>query len=260
MKLLYIILIIFAVHSLSFAQPSGYLGKRFALLFNQLSGPNYFNLIGLTNISGNGLKSQVSETNANINYNVAVSLDYVVGKTKSRGISISPINRTIYFEDYFKDYFVDSITGDSCYNTNNFFVNNAKLKGYTFGAFVKYYKSKSIAPLGEFYKIEILYSIFNINSFYKEGEVVRLGKTRIEPLSSIGFNVTYGKSRILWDKIVISTGISLGGTLNFFISSFTRYDSGSGSQEFNELKKAAHFWHGQNFFYNFYLGIGWLLF
>ncbi|OFX29721.1 MAG: hypothetical protein A2X08_17445 [Bacteroidetes bacterium GWA2_32_17] len=253
MKRLYLILFILIIPFISVAQPAGYLGKRFTLSYDQLAGPNYFNLIGLTNIKGGyGVEQIVSETSANLNYTGSISLDYVVGKTKSRGVSFSPINQTIYFTDYIAN--PNNVSG--YYYSDNPFLNNTKLKGFTIGAFVKYFKSKSIAPLGTFYKFELLYSSFNISTFYRNGEISDKSKTQIEPLSSLGFSVTYGKSRIIWNKVVVSTGISVGGTLNFFTMYFTKSDS----YEFREIKIAAQFWHGQKLFYNFYLGIGFLLF
>lgn len=247
------------VFSVSPAQPPGYMGKRFTLSYEQLAGPNFFELIKLDNIQRDNISSHtISESNAKWNYTGTISLDYVVGKTKSRGISISLIDQTMYFNDY---------TVDTIYSYGNYyniyqndFINNAKLTGFTIGAYVKYYKVKNIAPLGEYYKLELLYSSYQINSIDKKGDLSDLAKPNLEPVSTIGFAITFGKNRIIWDNIVISAGLTTGFRLGFFTSAFKNHNNQTGSGAFNDLKKDAQFWHGQNLFYNLHLGVGWLLF
>ncbi len=253
MKLLIAIFFIFIFFSVSPAQPSGYLGKRFTISYEQLTGPNYLYLFENALMAGDlGSNSQISESKAYWNYIGTISLDYVLGKTKSRGLSISPIDQTMFFEDNT----VDPLNG----NQHTSFMNNAKLTGVTIGLYVKYFKKKNIAPLGDYYKLEFLYSDYQIKSFYKQAELYNLCKSRLEPFSTLGFAITYGKNRIFWDKIVISAGITSGFRMSFFSQIFTHDDGNESSQAFNKLKKSAQYWHGQNLFYNLHLGIGFLLF
>lgn len=251
------IIILFFLFVSTFAQPPGYLGKRFTLSYEQLTGINYFNLVHVTNLEGGYDKDpHVDESNANFNYIGTLSFDYVIGKSKSRGISISSIDQTMYFKDY--DYILNG-----SYLQKDYFRNSAKLTGLTFGLFVKYFKKDRIAPLGDFYKFEFLYSTYKIKSYDKEAETYSLTKT-IDPFSSFAFNVTMGKSRIFWDKLVISSGLSFGFRLNFITSLM---DLDFGNRNYSDksiaertLNNAAHYWHGQNLFYNLHIGVGWLLF
>lgn len=257
----YIILsLLFLISFVTLSQPAGYLGKRFTVSYEALAGPNYLNIVGLTNLhnrsynyQGASDKTSVSETNANLNYTGAITIDYVVGKTKSRGISIGPIDQTMYFDDYN----IDTVYGNA---TQVFFVNNAKLTGFTAGAYVKYFKKHQIAPLGEYYKFELLYSNIIIKSIDRKAEIYKQGNSKLEPISTVGFAVTYGKNRILWDRVIVSAGITLGARLNFFITPLTSSIAGEDSYAINQLQKAVGFWHGQNLFYNFHLGAGILLF
>ncbi|MBI5541621.1 MAG: hypothetical protein HY951_16295 [Bacteroidia bacterium] len=256
-----IILSLFLLISfVTFSQPAGYLGKRFTVSFEALAGPNYLNIVGLTNLhnrsynyQGASNKTSVSEANANFNFNGALTIDYVVGKTKSRGISIGPIDQTMYFDDYN----MDTVYGNA---TQVFFVNNAKLSGFNVGAYVKYFKKQQVAPLGEYYKFELIYSNVMVKSIDKKAEIYKQSKAKFDPISTFGFAVTYGKNRIFWDKVVLSAGITLGARLNFFSTPFISTFAGESYYADNELKKAVGFWHGQNLFYNLHLGVGILLF
>ena len=250
MKYLFCLIFIFACF-FSDAQPPGYLGKRFTLSYEQLTGINYFNfLIGKSYY----IDQQIDETNANFNYIGSLTIDYVVGKSKSRGLSFSPINQTMYFSDH------RHLPTNYAYFREERFINHAKLTGFTVGLYVKYFNRDRIAPLGEYFKFEFLYSTYSVKNFDKEEEIYKLTKS-IDPFSSLGFNVTFGKNRIFWNKLVVSTGISCGLRLNFFssIMDFGEINSDN-DHAVRVLKNSADFWHGQNLFYNLHIGVGWLMF
>ena len=237
------------------AQPAGYLGKRFTLSYEQLTGPNFINILELPELSLTD--GAVSETNANWNYIGSVTMDYVVGKTKSRGISISAVDQTMYFDDY---------NTDTTYSygypqlNSTYFLNSAKLTGFTIGAYVKYFKKQYTAPFGEYYKFELLYSYYHIKTFKQQAQLYELSKPYLEPFSTMGFAVTYGKNRIFWDKVVVSMGITVGLRLSILTQVFSGYESNEYRAAYIDLKSAAEYWHGQNLFYNLHLGVGLLLF
>lgn len=238
------------------SQIPGYLGKRFTLSYEQLAGPNYFNLIGLTDFSY--LNSSVDEDNANWNYTGMLTIDYVINKSKSRGISVSPINQTMYFKDAIT---TPDINYPHTYNVSEY-INSAKLTGFTTGVYVKYFKKQWIAPLGEYYKLELLYSSYKIKSFKNKTDVYSSTSSSPETYSSIGFAITHGVNRIFFDKLIVSFGVTMGYRLNFYNPFTDKYASTNNETLDNlaKLKNSAHYWHGQNLFFNLHTGVGFLLF
>ncbi|MBI5541620.1 MAG: hypothetical protein HY951_16290 [Bacteroidia bacterium] len=234
-----------------FAQPSGYLGKRFTLSYEQLTGPNVYNLI-----NGGILEDDYyyEETNANLNYIGSITADYILTKTKSRGVSLSLIDQTMYFGDSYEvvDPINSNIIGYSI-------INNAKLSGVTVGLYAKYFKRENIAPLGEYYKFEFLYSNYKIKSMNTHSRLYTESGGAKEIYNTLGFAVTFGKNRIFWERVVISSGITVGFRLNLIpIKNALKGEYNDRASEI--LKDSAHQWHGQNLLYNLHLGVGLLLF
>lgn len=252
MKNIFFIVLCLGVSFTGMSQAPGYLGKRFTLSYEQLAGPNYFNLLGLDDVSS--ANRSIDENNANLNYTGMLTIDYVINKTKSRGISISPINQTMYFEDGIS-------TPNPGYSPSiSNYINSAKLSGITFGLYVKYFKKQWIAPLGENYKIEFLYSSYKIKSFEKQTDAYNYTLNRLDPYTSVGVAVTHDVSRVYFDRMVISFGITMGYRLNFINPFIHDYSEDNATFYINRLKIAAHYWHGQNLFFNLHTGIGFLLF
>jgi hypothetical protein len=260
MRTLFAIIFAFIFSSTLFAQPPGYLGKRFTLSFDNYVGPNYLNLIGINTISSKHSENYVSttETSANWNYRWSISMDYVLSKSSSLGLGVSSVNQKMYFDDHYK------VINSSGYYDQVYFINNAKLNGFTIGAYLKLFKGQCIAPLGGYVKLEVLYSQFEINTFdpkyINRSEMYKLSKSRMEPISSLGLALTFGKNRIFFNRLVVSTGATVGLRLNLLTSVFEQSSSNPSITAFNSLKKDAQFWHGQNLFYNLHVGVGLLLF
>lgn len=233
------------------AQPAGYLGKRFTLSYEQLTGPNVYNLI-----NGGILEDDYyyEETNANLNYIGSITADYILTKTKSRGVSLSLIDQTMYFDDSYE--MVDPVNGNIMGYS---IINNAKLSGVTVGLYAKYFKRENIAPLGEYYKFEFLYSNYKIKSMNTHGRLYTESGGAKKVYNTLGFTVTFGKNRIFWERVVISSGITVGFRLNLIPVKNALLG------EYNDrasdiIKNSAHQWHGQNLLYNLHLGVGYLLF
>lgn len=256
-----LIVLLIAISTISKAQPPGYLGKRFTVSYDQLVGPNYLNILGINKIEHKNMADYVnktSELNANFNYTGSISIDYVFSKSKSAGLSIGKIYQTMYFDDsYFETY--DSLYG---YTNEKNIVNGAKLNGFSVSAFIKFFRGQSIAPLGDYIKLELLYSNYQIESFINNtnAELYKLSKGKLEPISNLGVAVTFGRSRIFWDRVVVSSGVTAGMRFNFITSNFVKTDGSESNKAVITLRKDAQFWHGQNLLYNFHLGIGLLIF
>jgi hypothetical protein len=250
-------LFLLIIVGVSMGQTPGYMGKRFTISYEQLTGINYFNLFGFNQFNNYrpGQTHVIDEARATWNYIPKFNIDYVMKRNMSRGFSISPISQPMYFDDQKVDN-----QNLSIYIQDNNYVNSAKLTGATFGLYVKYFKRGWIAPLGDYYKLEFLLSSYKIKSFEKQTVVYEQTKRRLEPYTSVGFVVTHGVSRIIFNRLIINFGISMGYRLNFFNPALEINGNSTSSENLLILKEAAHYWHGQNIFFNLNTGIGYLVF
>jgi hypothetical protein len=183
---------------LTFAQPSGYLGKRLHLGIQantsySLNNPNNLELSGTRYFSyGHGIKYLFS-----FNLMKNISCEYVISKNTSLGVS--------YIHWKTKFYYSFNISN---FNTPMFHTGDMTVKGPRF--YIKQFFSP-YAPIGNYLKMG--FSLLKHNASvvideFQPPHYVWIGspyeKTRFQ------FNLSLGKqSAILWDRFILDRSIDL---------------------------------------------------
>lgn len=254
-KLVFLLMII--NNYIIIAQVSGYMGKRCAITFNTYSGPNYFSIFNDGFTSGNN--SSANPSLLKLNYKFEAS--YVVTKHIALGVNVGVVDtRNFFLESGRED--VDNNTNYSGNNNYYDIYNSCRLSGYSLGLTYKYYLSNCIAPLGNYFQIDLLRSNYKIIDFYSKRNLYKLTNNENIKLSSLGINLTYGKSRIYLDRIIVTTGLQIGLTEGVLMTqSYDSYISADYSDTaIKNLRYNARVWYGWSTIFNFHLGLGFLAF
>jgi hypothetical protein len=204
--------IIFVLAFISFAsinsnaQAPGYLGKRLIVNYDLYTFPAIFNP---NNRGNDGVTS--------LNFRNEISLDYVIGLHQSIGLSFHTtktkfdLDRTFNYETDKSGSTID-INYKGC-------VGN--ISAYAFGLHTHLYFDQYIAPLGTYFKPEILYirlkPSYDTNVAY-EKMVDHVGQklTNYPNLdnqglySTIAIGATIGTHYIFYDRLVVNVGFQFG--------------------------------------------------
>ena len=251
-KLVFLLTII--INSNITAQVSGYMGKRFLISWNTYSSPNFYALY-----SENGYYDVAKKTTkpSFLQLNNRIEASYIISRHIGLGLNVGLINTRSYFIEQRLDSSESNYSGD--YQVN-YFQNSNKVSGYSIGFTYKYYYSNWIAPLGKYFQIDIFRSYFKITDFYNKPNFSKVKNLNLN-LKSLGINFTFGKSRVYFDRIIISTGLQLGvsdGLLYTNSSMQTIYDYDN--EDIYLLRKNSRAWYAWSTLFNFHLGIGFLAF
>ena len=180
----------------SFGQASGYMGKKFLItgevsFFNALFNPNHNMNQGLNKLS--------------FNFRSTTDLDYVVARNGTIGATFDVFYTGIKYNwnsDTYSELMVPGIEDR---------FDHARIFGYGYGINYKIYRNPSkagIAPIGSYAKFDIMLLDIRIRPFDKNGGVV-MG-TFQDRFFTPAISITLGRQRILWDFLVLRTGLQIG--------------------------------------------------
>lgn len=210
MKVKYFVLFLFSA-LLSNAQVSGYMGKRFSIGYS-----NYFMLsaIGPTANAENADFGTIG-----VNSTHCLDLEYIVKSRTNFCLSLQT-SKTGVDPGEISYYSYDPINYNSYYYTYKYDVKPYKpmqVRSINLGLGFKFFQSGSLSPIGKYKKVELLL-MFNHLTYKKNGfSYYDSGYNRIATFGSgdyqySTFAITYaiGRSRVLFDKIVLDGGIRFG--------------------------------------------------
>lgn len=260
----------------SFAQAPGYMGKKLTIAY----GNHFFPAI----ISANpNMNSGEEDIQFGINYNHCLTAEYILKPRFSMGASYQFFNTAMRMTKSFH-YDVSEIDGsytslDISYNPKPYkpFMIATKMFGISF----KFFHPGSLAPLGKYRKIDLLFLINDVsynnyaftqirNNSYNSGDVVSRTKmgTGFYSYKTMAIAFTFGKQRVLFDRIIIDYGCRIGivpqGLLSALVydddNPFTVYTDGNGNSFELYTKRNTHMRLFAHELFNFRIGLGFLAF
>lgn len=193
----------------SFAQISGYMGKRFSLGYGGNVGYAMLN----PNANGSSLfaNSEVDfpEKLFSFNYKHQAQMELVVSNRKVIGVQGS----------FAKTQFKALKSNDLYYNTNvNYYINQpigkdifANMKLFTFGLYLKQFTSKT-APIGKYwaYKLSVLRYNGDISEMKTPSGFPKLSDPSDIYHTTLVFEVSHGTSRVYYNRFVVDTNVEFG--------------------------------------------------
>lgn len=178
-----------------YSQASGYMGKKFLItgevsFLNALFNPNHNMNKGLNKFS--------------FNVRSTTDLDYVIARNGTIGLTFDVFVTGLNYKwntTEFTDWLVPGINTD---------FENARISGYGYGINYKIFRNPSksgIAPIGSYVKFDLMLLDARVKPYSKSNDVV-FGYT--EQFYTPAFSITLGRQRILWDFLILRSGIQIG--------------------------------------------------
>lgn len=226
-------------------QSSGYMGKKFLItgeisFLNALFNPNHNMNQGLNKFS--------------FNFRSTTDLDYVIARNGTIGATFDVFYTGMKYDwntTEFGELLVPNI--DSRFD-------HARIFGYGYGINYKVFRNPSkggIAPVGSYAKFDLMLLDIRTRPFDNGNDVAHPYSDRF---FSPAFSITFGLQRIIWDFLVLRSGIQVG-FVPFGISPYLQsLDKGieRGSQE-QELRANAEARLMTYYLLNVNFGVGFLL-
>ncbi len=216
------LLLLSIIFCTSMAQIPGYMGKRFSVGYS-----NYF----FPAVIGPKLNATSKSDGMGFNTTHCFNLEYTIKARTNFCISYQLQNLGIKTNRYYYQTINDGFsTATVTYEYAPKPYSNMKLKTNSIGLGFKFYSKGTLAPVGKYKKIELLLLFSNLtypkNSFYtdyySQPTYTSIGNGNYN-FSTFAITYTMGKSRVLFDKIVLDYGLRIGALPAGFIA-FLNYD------------------------------------
>lgn len=266
MKFLYSLLFIFSLFA-SNAQVSGYFGKRGVISYS-----NYF-MLGFKG-PGPNESGYLDEYSLAFNNVHCINFDYAYKQRKMVSLSGQYLRTGVAYDRGGHDDFLDAASyreypyPDGA-RYGGYFSKPALLTSINFSFGVKTFKTGFIAPVGKYRKIEMLLMFENIvydNENFKKSinddpsqdTLYTLGTGKYS-YRNVSFAYTFGRQRVIKDKIVLDYGIRFAYMPALNIITLAAGDDYVSSIETYYRRQSALRLARQQLV-NFHLGIGFLAF
>ncbi len=208
-----LLIFFFVLNYTCMSQVSGYMGKRFIIGYS-----NYFM------VASQGLTANASSTDnfSGVNTTHCLNLEYVIKNKTNFCVSVQTLKTGVYTSKTFSGYTVDEF-GDNQYYYYSYdpkpFI-PMQLQNVNVGLGFKFYKQGMLAPIGKYKKLELLlmfsHLTYDRNAFtyyYNSSTGLNgVGGTGDYQFNTFAITFTMGRSRVLFDKIVLDYGLRLGIT------------------------------------------------
>jgi hypothetical protein len=212
----FIVVTIIAILTLSAeAQAPGYLGKHFIVNYDIYTFP------ALRNPNQNGNKGILAYNTRHV-----ISVDWVTGVSQSVGLSFHLTKSTFKFKRGLNFTYKYNRYGYDDTYTETIYYNDAKgqLSAYAIGLHTNLYFNQFIAPLGTYFKPEILLIRFNVT--YDDNlarqdlanHTTNAGYTMLtypilpnkNPYTTVAIGATLGTHYIFFNRLIFDVGLQLG--------------------------------------------------
>jgi hypothetical protein len=246
------------------AQVAGYMGKRLSLGYSNYFSPSF---IGEAANATEDYALGINTTHcANIEYTIKNRTNFCFGVQFSK----LGVRKDSYSYTYTDPYGGYLNTGSAEYIPANRLPMQLKMTNIAIG--FKFFRSGYIAPLGRYNKLEFILFMSNVTydakSFYKTSS--RLPEYKVEGSLGTGnydfkecaLALTFGRQRILFDRLIIDTGIrfavSPNAMVNYFVDDIAGEDYNTSMEHQVRKSTNARIFTAQLF--NFHIGLGFLAF
>jgi hypothetical protein len=225
------------------AQVPGYQGKKLFLEYDNYFCPAFYS----PNVNGHtGIMS--------FNDRHGMSLDYIISKHYSLGISIQYLKTKYKYPDWYAENINISTTA------------LGNLTAYAYGLHYRQFYT-FLAPVGSYYRVEIQYLTYRTS--YDSAEVWKYQKNRnyrqipelddTKDYHGVAVCLSYGYQRIFYNRIILDSGFQIAiNTLQIGMYETDLDEFGFNRDNYLELSGKSRLAH--HYFFNIYAGIGILLF
>ncbi|MCE3280446.1 MAG: hypothetical protein K0S44_2637 [Bacteroidetes bacterium] len=248
------------------AQVAGYMGKRMTIGYSNYFSPSFYGRSANSTVRSLGMNT----VNCfNVEYTIGKRTNFCVGGQfgKTGFVKEGGFNYKYYDSTY-----SDPVQTDV---TLHYLPKNGlpmQMRSLNFSVGFKFFRSGYIAPVGAYTKVELLLFMNRVTydplAFYANTaryEEERI-KTRIGTgtynFKSLAIAATFGRQRILFDRLVLDAGIRLAVSPNMVLNFISTEVFGDGynstMEEQIRLNSNTRLFTAQLF--NFHLGIGFLAF
>jgi len=229
MKRQILLLALVLMITLSFSQPSGYLGKRFNASYSGMTFPNFFHM---------------GEDDVNLmNYTNNVTLEWVVEQRQSIGLKVQSFNVNGYVEGYTSDFLKNSTTTDYSNEIDDVYSLNVLTVSFEYTIYQKGW----IAPLGKYNKIGFMYLQYSSKDYLVDNpELVNVEEKVMD--YTFAFTYTKGKKWIFNDIFTLHVASQVGFVLPTFYL--------NGSRRLNQFQFESDKRLFSYTFFNFEVGVG----
>lgn len=237
--------ILILVASNSFGQAPGYMGKKLLVtgeisFLNALFNPNHNMNKGLNKFS--------------FNFRSTTDLDYVVARNATIGATFDVFYTGMEYDwnsDSFDELLVPGI--DDRFEHGRIF-------GYGYGLNYKIFRNPSrggIAPVGSYAKFDVMLLDVRMRPFDKGNDVAHSYSHRF---FTPAISITLGRQRVLWDFLVLRSGVQIGFVPMGISPYLQSLDKGieRGTQE-QDLRANAEARLMTYYLFNVNFGVGFLL-
>jgi hypothetical protein len=266
-----VVLLVCLFSGYSFAQVSGYMGKRFSIGYS-----NYFMAAGFGPVAN----AESNEFLTGINSTHCLNLEYTIAKRINFCLSLQTLKTGV---NPTKSYYVQNVDPNSSYSLSTSVSYSPKpylpmqLRTINIGLGCKFFHFGTLAPVGKYNKLEILLflshltydkdkSFPSIDSNGKPSYYQFSGDTGDYQFKSFALAFTMGRSRVFWDKIVLDYGLRLAISNGIFtyMGNALWDDTGNSSYGSTDITKAMRQDVNKRIFreqlVNFHIGISFLAF
>lgn len=241
-KIISLLLLTVALCTQVNAQGYNYLGKHVLFNANVTVSPSWFNPNPMTPYLTN--LSTHDQRYLGINYWVTPSVEAIVWEKGSVGVGYN------FYKSPFKGKIADLVNNYSYYDYHDF---TGMITAHGFNVFYKQYLGNTFAPLGHYFK-------FNFDGFfYNYSEIVPSvapeGKDML-----FGFKAEYGYDFLVFDRLRLSVGVSIGTTFNDFSLAFKQMVGENYSHYDYTISDYANSRMWMAYWFGIKLGVGFLAF
>ncbi len=241
----WILFILLFVSEFSLGQASGYMGRKLLItgelsFLNALFNPNHNFNKGLNKFS--------------FNIRSTTDIDYVVARNGSVGVTFDVLATGMEYK-WKSDQYAELLIP----NVNDQY-NHSSISGYGYGINYKVFRNPSrggIAPVGSYIKFDVMLLDVRLRPFDKNNDVgLSFSNRFFTPMASF----TLGQQRILWDFLILRTGIQVGivpmGVSSYLQSLGDGIERGTQQQDLRAHAEARLFSY---YLLNVTVGVGFLL-
>lgn len=211
----------------AYCQSPGYLGRKFSVNYD------FYFINAMSNPNTGGNTGFFSFTTAH-----CIAPEYVVGRRVALGLS-ARYSQTGYFyksdleydgpvalNSYYRNY-----TLQACNRKTTGGTLSGTMKVITAGFYPKLYLKGAIAPLGSYFKPEVVVNFttveaaspkkvedyLNHDHYYNSEKVPSPDIKNFSPYISLGVGMEFGESRILFNRLILDYGLRMGLTFGSFM-------------------------------------------
>jgi len=249
----------------TYAQIPGFMGKRFSVGYS-----NYLMVAGV------GPSANAAEKDAyfsGINTTHCLNLEYTIRNRTNFCFTFETMKTGVSYTKVYNSYVYDNNTSTS-YNVSYAYSPKPyipmQVRTFNVGLGFKFFRRGTLAPIGKYNKLELL-MLFSKLTYGNTSFALTLAGTTNQGMKGTGdynfstFGVAYttGRSRVLFNKLVIDYGLRLGLVpAGIFASDlFFGSDNGSGREDFEKsLRQQTNIRLFREQLVNFHIGLGFLAF